>query len=94
MVDYWLYFRSEAIANAVVKDIRRLGFRACVKKPHGDSALKPLPWLVIARGSVVSHDITVAAMERLAMEYGGEYDGWDADAKDAEKIRPDLWKEN
>lgn len=106
MVDYWLYFKSKPIATEAAKEMRRLKLKARIRSPSKEDhemanqvqaaqgRKVALPWLVIASGPVDKFNDTVKRLETIAAEHGGEYDGWDADAADAAKIRPDLWPAN
>ena len=76
--DHYLYFPAEDIANRVATVLRERGVTADVRLGADESN-----WLVLARTLTDSSDDATEfifnMMYHIADEFGGEYDGWEAD---------------
>lgn len=79
VVLHYLYFPHQRGAVAVVAELRNAGV-ATGERLGADG----INWLVLARHEIVLSEEAIArirqVMEDLAGRYGGEYDGWEADA--------------
>jgi hypothetical protein len=77
-VDYYLYFPTMDAGKRVASILREKGFS--VKDELGADDVK---WLVLVTTSVAKMDPGTeeadAFFNQVAHEYGGEYDGWEAD---------------
>ncbi len=77
---HYLYVSDRGAASEIAAQLRQRGFRT-EERMGGDG----VAWLVLAR-----HEIALSAkhmaslrqsMEKLVAPWGGEYDGWEADAQ-------------
>jgi hypothetical protein len=79
VVLHYLYFPHQQGAVAAAAEFRNSGF-ATEERLGADG----INWLVLARHEIVPSEEAIArirqVMEDLAGRYGGEYDGWEADA--------------
>lgn len=75
LIEFFLYFPTEAEARAAAGEIAADDFDAVVEPAASDGL-----WLCFARKSMVpDHQLLVdigATFESIADRYGGEYDGW------------------
>lgn len=75
---HYLYFRDSAAASAVGKRIGSQDFNVVIRR-----GADGVDWLVLASQRVVPGEEAVEAtrqlLENVASEYGGEYDGWEAE---------------
>jgi hypothetical protein len=80
-VIHFLYFEEESDARAAGVEIDRAGYEAIVTPPDDSSDA----WTVRAEGYRVIGASTVesfrAWFEQIAVEFRGEYDGWEAASK-------------
>lgn len=75
VLDHYLYFPERMNAEKAARELRGKGWRAEVKMgADGEN------WLVLAKQPAPTDDIedTRDELERLADNFGGEYDGWGA----------------
>ena len=80
-VIHFLYFSDETDAHRAADEIERAGYEATVDAPSDT-----IPeWTLRAEGNRVVAAATVGAFrawfERMATEFRGEYDGWEAAAR-------------
>lgn len=77
---HYVYAPSRKSAGVIAKELKRRGFRT-EERLGADG----LDWLVLAQHEVVlSNDLmatTRSALEALADEVDGEYDGWEVDVR-------------
>lgn len=77
---HFLYVASGEAAAAVARELRRQGF-------HTEERLgwDSVNWLVVARHEAIPAEELLAStrrsMEKLAADFGGEYDGWEAEVR-------------
>jgi Regulator of ribonuclease activity B len=80
-VIHFLYFAHETDARSAANEIDRAGYDATVAPP--DDVVEA--WTVRAEGYRVIGSNTVASFrawfEQVAVEFHGEYDGWEAASK-------------
>ena len=78
-ISHYLYFAQQSAASEVAAKLRAQGFEV-LHRLGADGA----SWLVLATQHLVPTADALAAardaMERLATEFDGEYDGWEAAA--------------
>jgi hypothetical protein len=77
-VNHYMYFPKRCLAEQAGEQLRDRGFDVdCGRRLPGGGE-----WRVFASHTAVVSDSSIgllrAAMERLAEEFGGEYDGWEA----------------
>ena len=76
-----LYFSEEADARAAAAAVERAGWKVALAPP----TVKRKRWRIRAEGMRVVDRTTVGAFrtwfERVATEWNGSYDGWEAAAK-------------
>ena len=84
---FYLYFSSEEAAEAAARDARLEWMRVSTPGPnreyHDAHPEEPLAWPVIvdSHGRALIPDFlrdTTAACRAIALEYDGEFDGWEA----------------
>lgn len=77
-VIHFLYFSDETDARGAADEIEGAGYDATVDAPSE----KEPEWIVRAEGNRVVGTATIEAFrawfEQIAIEYRGEYDGWEA----------------
>jgi tetratricopeptide (TPR) repeat protein len=82
MVEHWLYLPDQAAAEEVARAASRKGFAA----EFGPSANEEGRWVVRARRHIYPRPEVFARarhpLVRLALDEGGEYDGWEAPKAD------------
>jgi len=75
MIEFFLYFPTESVANQAASRIRDAGFQSEVKK-----AAQGEMWLCFATKEMVPTQDALEAVrnnfDSLATSLGGEYDGW------------------
>lgn len=80
---HYIYLPSQDFANRSAQRLQFDGYETEVR-PAANAA-SPNSWVVVARIESVVNDQTVEHMrhtfEKLATEYNGDYDGWEAAAK-------------
>jgi hypothetical protein len=71
---FYLYFPQRADADAAADELRARGFQVTVREGADD-----ISWLALARGDAADGELGEIedAMEELAAEHGGEYDGYE-----------------
>jgi len=75
-VNHYLYFPGKEAAERAGDKLRERGFVAEVGSPmrgHREWCLLATHTAVVSRSAI---GLLRAAMERLAAEFGGKYDGW------------------
>lgn len=83
-VVHYLYLPSQDSANRAAEALREQGYEADAQRAANAASNPPNPWLVLARVERVVNGESVESMrcafEKLAVEYDGDYDGWEAAA--------------
>lgn len=78
---HFLYFAGERDARAAVVEIEAAGYAAALMPPASDGQ----PYAVRAEATRIADFTTVPAFrqqfEKIAADYAGEYDGWEASAE-------------
>ena len=86
-VSFWLYFRSEASARKAAQRAQSSGLKPAVSPPLRDS---PDPkWLCLLYCPHVPDESLLDGVSRfcaeLAVEFNGEFDGWEASLESQDK---------
>src|ERR1700704_2160203 len=88
VVEHFLYFRDQSVADIAFADLRRNGFRA-----EAGASATGANWLVLARHEIIPSEDSIAStrafMEALASKNGGEYDGWEPKVKESKRLGVD-----
>lgn len=77
-INHYLYFSPGEAAARAGKQLRERGFETQVRPPlpgRGEWCLFATHTAVVTESSL---GLSRASMERLAAEFGGKYDGWEA----------------
>lgn len=90
---YWLYLPDEEAANGLAQELGLYSLVVVVSRPSANQK----DWVLVVEGKR-EFGLTLARgiLERLADEYGGYYDGWEADAmpkKEYEEVMERLKEE-
>jgi hypothetical protein len=82
---HYLYLPSQDSANRSAQILQFDGYETDVRPAADAVSNPPNPWVVVAKIESVVNNETVERMrrtfEKLAIDYSGEYDGWEAAAK-------------
>jgi hypothetical protein len=80
LILHYVYLPDQEAAVSVARELQRSGFET--EERLGADGVN---WLVLARHVAVPTEERVAAvrrtMETLVAQFGGEYDGWEADVR-------------
>jgi hypothetical protein len=80
-IRFFLYFSSQSDATKSANELRDKDFSVEVISSKGK-----LQWLCLASKEIVPEITTLATLRgglvELALKYGGEYDGWEAEIAD------------
>ena len=80
-IRFFLYYSTEDDATRSANDLRAMDFKVDVL-----SSIGKLKWLCLASKDLFPETNTLATlrgyMVELAIKYGGEYDGWEAELAD------------
>lgn len=80
-IRHYLYFLLEDYASNVANDLRKRGFS--VEQRLGADGIN---WLVLLTEQAVPTESRITEMrvmlDKIAINYSGEYDGWEADVCD------------